>query len=1023
MKNGDKIILIIFILFVAMCYEGTQLNKNHVNREFASTYIGGNGNEFCEAIALDDDGNVYVAGNTRSLDFPITEGAYNRDPKGKSDVFIAKFDNDLETLLASTLVGGEDDECAYSILFDPRGHVYIAGYTSSKNFPMTPHAYDKDYNGGDGDAFILKMDKDLKTLVSSTYLGGRGVEDDWRSPEMVQDSDGNIYIAGITDSDDFPTTTGAFQEKYNGGTRDVFLSKFNPDLKELLASTLLGGSNDDRMGRSLCIDVNKNELCVGGYTFSPDFPTSQDTYGREISGMLDGFVAKFSMDLKVLTASTILKHGWIYSMMIHDNGDIYVGGHAAEGLPTTSEAFHRVFDKASDQGFISRLSNDLSKLKSSTVLPGSYAFGGGRICSLNLCPSVDGHILSAGWVRPIDFPITPGVYDETQNGNSDTYIMKMDRDLSRVMLSTFIGGSRSERWNRMITDGTGKIYLASYTLSSDFPTTDEAAFKKFSDVIDDEEEDLGTSPRDAFITKIDGNLLGETSEEFHEAAKRDQVNKLQELLSTDENWLENRDKYQRTPLHSAARYGAVSAARLLLDRGADYNVKDEKENTPLHLASIFRHDEIVDLLIQHKADVDLLNSQWQTPMHLASLYGNPESIKLLLAGGVKINIRDADGNTPLHIAVLYRHPENLDEILKVNPDIDAVNKEGYTPLLLAVRRPDNEKAIELLLQHGADMNIPDPAGRNALLVSVGSHQKDYIELLVSNWIDINSQDNDGNTALHYPLMNVLENKLYLPYSKEIVKILLEEGADPHIRNKEGKSPTDLAAESGENELINLLSDTKKTHYSHSWKVHEIAKDFELLDVWEFPLLADKTQNQDFSFFLKVMRQPPKKSLSSFFSFRHLIARFLVAFRLYLGEMFGLDKNINSLPIPGSKESSIKERLSIEDQKRSLAESSEEEAHNTGIWRTVYRYENEMLIELSNDTVHTLMHLGWVHKSGNFFTAQLAVYAKPRGNLGTFYMKLIMPFRHVIVYPAMMEEVKKRWEAVNKLKTEKKPSNI
>jgi ankyrin repeat protein len=799
MKNGAIIILIVLILFVSMCKKTEQQIS-----EFASTYLGGEGHEFCEAIAVDDDGNIYVAGNTRSPNFPTTEGAYNRGPKGKSDVFIAKFDNDLKTLLASTLVGGEEDECVYTMLFDSQGYVYVAGYTSSEDFPVTANAYDKKYNGGDGDAFILKMDKDLKTLGSSTYLGGSGVEDDWRSPELVQDSEGNIYIAGITDSDDFPTTPGAYQEKYNGGTRDVFLSKFDPDLKELLSSTLLGGSNDDRMSRSLCIDTGKNEICVGGYTFSPDFPTNQGAYGRVVSGQLDGFVSKFSMDLKELTASTILDAGWIYCMMIHKNGDIYVGGHASNRLPTTSNAFHQDFNKASDQGFISCLSNDLSKLKSSTVLPGRYATGGGRICSLNLCPSADGHVLSAGWVRPIDFPITPGIYDETQNGYADTYIMKMNRDLSEVMLSTFIGGSRSERWNRMITDDTGKIYLASYTLSSDFPTTDKSAYKKFGDVITDKQENLGTSPRDAFIIKIDENLSAGVFEEFHEAAKRDSVKKLQKLLSTNKTWLEKRDKYLRTPLHSAARYGAFSAAKLLLDQGADFSVKDEKGNTPLHLAAIFRHEEIVDLLIQHNVDVNVLNSQGQAPLYVASIYGNPESIKPLLANGAKIDIRDADGNTPLHVAVLYRNPENLEEILKVNPDIDTINEGGYTPLHLAVQRPDNERAIELLLQQGADMNIHDPAGRNALLVSVGSHQKEYIELLVSNGIDINSQDNEGNTALHYPLMNVLKNKLYLPYSKEIIKILMREGADPHIRNKEGKSPMDLAEKSEEKELIDLL---------------------------------------------------------------------------------------------------------------------------------------------------------------------------------------------------------------------------
>ena len=202
---------------------------------------------------------------------------------------------------------------------------------------------------------------------------------------------------------------------------------------------------------------------------------------------------------------------------------------------------------------------------------------------------------------------------------------------------------------------------------------------------------------------------------------------------------------------------------------------------------------------------------------------------------------------------------------------------------------------------------------------------------------------------------------------------------------------------------------KKTHYSHPWKVHEIAKDFELLDVWEFPILADKTRNQDFSFFMKVLQQPSKPSIRSFFSIRSLLARFLVSLRVFLGGIFGLDKNVNSLPIPSCKETSLKDRLFEEDLERSLAESVGEEDQGKFIWRTVYFYENEMLTELSNNTVHVLMHWGWIHKSGNYFTTQLAVYAKPRGNLGEFYMKLIMPFRHAVIYPVLMEEVKKKWE--------------
>ena len=158
MKNVARTILIILILFVSMCYEGCQIDRDHIKPEFASTYLGGKGHEFCEAIAVDDEGNIFVAGNTRSLDFPTTEGAYNRNPKGKSDVFIAQFDNELKTLLASTLIGGKEGECAYTILFDSQGYVYVAGYTSSEDFATTEQAYDKNYNGGEGDAFILKME-------------------------------------------------------------------------------------------------------------------------------------------------------------------------------------------------------------------------------------------------------------------------------------------------------------------------------------------------------------------------------------------------------------------------------------------------------------------------------------------------------------------------------------------------------------------------------------------------------------------------------------------------------------------------------------------------------------------------------------------------------------------------------------------------------------------------------------------------------------------------------------------------
>jgi len=213
----------------------------------------------------------------------------------------------------------------------------------------------------------------------------------------------------------------------------------------------------------------------------------------------------------------------------------------------------------------------------------------------------------------------------------------------------------------------------------------------------------------------------------------------------------------------------------------------------------------------------------------------------------------------------------------------------------------------------------------------------------------------------------------------------------------------------------------KRHYDYPWKVHKIARDFKLLDVWEFQILADKTKNQNFRFFLKILQKKQSYNLKNYFSPRFLFAGFLFVLREFIGKTFSLDKDVNTLPIPGCKETSLRERLSKKDQKENLAEEEIKGNKKKHGFRMVYLYETESLWELSNNTVHALMHLGWVHKYGNYYTAQLAVYAKTRGRLGSLYMKLIMPFRRRIVYPVLMNTVKSRWEELCKsIKYNKEP---
>jgi ankyrin repeat protein len=808
MKKSIRLIIsfgIVLILHQSLSAQETHYNeerrlKNAVHN-YVATYFGGSANESAWAIALDDESNVYAAGYTASPDFPTTKDSYNSVLKGKGDVFVLKFDKDLKTVLASAIIGGSEDEVAYSMLYDKKGYIYIAGYTSSKDFPVTPSAYCPRYNGGAGDAFILKMDKDLKSLTASTFLGGSGNEDDWYSAEIVMDEDGDIYMAGNTASSDFPTTQHAYSSKYNGGGKDIFISKFDGELKKLLASTFVGGIADDQISRSLRIDHNSDEICIAGITFSPDFPITPGAYSRTLSGGLDGFVAKFSPDLSKLARSTILPSGWIYSMVIHENGDIYVGGHAGSGLPTTPQAFYQTFDKHGDQGFISRFSNDLTELKSSTVLPGTGTPGrGGEITSLNLSQSSEGDIFSAGWAGPRDFPSTPNAFDETQNGKGDTYILKIKKDLSVILASTFIGGSRSERWNRMTMDGRGKIYIASYTLSPDFPTTKGAAFKTFHGVISDEAENLETSPRDAILIRIDGNLSAEVFEEFHEAAKRGQVKPLSALLSANRMGLEKRDKYQRTLLHSAARYGALSVIQYLIEEGADLNAKDESGNTPLHLAALHCHDKAAELIIQANPDINALNEDGDSPLFLATVYGTPKTLGLLLSKKADKNIKDKQGNTLLHIAAVRGNIEKVREILKSGLGIETTNGAGETPLLSAVKKYENEAIIGCLLDNGANIAAVDSSGRGVLHIANNSN----IQFLLHRRAYINLQDREGNTPLHKIFLDLSRYKVFYPGLKEKTKLFLEAGADVNIKNNEGKTPLDLAVESGVQEAVDLL---------------------------------------------------------------------------------------------------------------------------------------------------------------------------------------------------------------------------
>jgi len=270
---------------------------------------------------------------------------------------------------------------------------------------------------------FARLFKPCKTL--STYLGGHS--DDYNYSIAV-DPSGNIYVGGLTNSSDFPTTTNAYDTSLNGNY-DVFVSKLNGDLTNLITSTYLGGSAyDDSLSMVIYPDGN---LYATGRTESPDFPITSGAY--DTSHKAGVFVSKLSADLTSLLASTYLGYGGSRSIATDSGGNIYVTGYTSSSdFPTTTGGY----GGGRSEVFISKLSGDLASLLASTYLGGSgYDIGSA------IAIDTGGNIYVAGstFDESSDFPTTTDAYD-TSYDNGGAFISKFDSDFSGSFPTVTTGG-------------------------------------------------------------------------------------------------------------------------------------------------------------------------------------------------------------------------------------------------------------------------------------------------------------------------------------------------------------------------------------------------------------------------------------------------------------------------------------------------------------------------------------------------------------------------------------------------------
>jgi hypothetical protein len=202
-----------------------------------STYLGGGSRDDGQSLALDADGNVYVAGHTRSADFPTTSNALRRRGAGEhTDAFVAKLDRTGSHLLYSTLLGGDGHDAAYGIAVDTANNAFVTGVTSSTDFPTTASVL-QSVGGVSPDAFVAKLDRTGSALLYSTYFGGSGRDS---GNAIAVDALGNAFLAGDTDSVDLPTSTTALQSALAASGRynlDAFVAKLDSTASAFLYST------------------------------------------------------------------------------------------------------------------------------------------------------------------------------------------------------------------------------------------------------------------------------------------------------------------------------------------------------------------------------------------------------------------------------------------------------------------------------------------------------------------------------------------------------------------------------------------------------------------------------------------------------------------------------------------------------------------------------------------------------------------------------------------------------------------
>jgi hypothetical protein len=472
-----------------------------------STFLGP-GTGRCLAVGI--DGSIVVAGHTTSREFPVVN-AWQPALAGMEggDAYLVKLAPSGQPVFA-THFGGSGQDSPLAIGVDPDGNIYIAGFTTSTDLPVTSDALQADYGGGTafgfGDVFIAKFSADGSQLLYCSYLGGRGDE---ICGSLAFDPHGNLLLAGVTASGDFPGTKRVGSRKKN----NAFVAKLSADGQQLLWSTVIGGSGheaglkvrvaDDGViyftGSSMSPDLpvtvdavhSLHPFCAGDWAeFCTEFLTSDDfTLWAGFFGILEaeGDLRYLSYAGQELFAAPDLSRLFINDLAILSDGALVVVGEA-----NTTAAAHpawQVFQPdpgGGTDGFVARLDPPDWRMSWFTYLGGME-----DDVASDLTVDADGRLYVVGSTRSFDFPLRDAL-NKRADGSWDGFLSSISPDGRVLNYSTLIGGRERDSALRVALSPSGMPIISGVTISPDFPLQ-----QAFRNTITD-----GAAHLEAFVMKL-----------------------------------------------------------------------------------------------------------------------------------------------------------------------------------------------------------------------------------------------------------------------------------------------------------------------------------------------------------------------------------------------------------------------------------------------------------------------------------------------------------------------------------------